>query len=202
MSKEELDKLSVMLRMLNGEVNVIEHMEAEGQREVVNNVMLARNMKPEKEEWEKLGFVFEDIPGDDLLCKAVLPAGWELVATDHPMWNDLIDEKGNQRGSMFYKAAFYDRDAFMRLERRYGIGTNYSDDLSIREIYFGNQDEKLFVAGQIQITKNDTREERLEKYKQEEKLKRMAIKFGDEYYPDWQDSLAYWDNEKRLTNSK
>lgn len=36
------------------------------------------------------------------------------------MWSYLVDELGRRRGAIFYKAAFYDRDAFMRLESHYG----------------------------------------------------------------------------------
>ena len=34
------------------------------------------------------------------------------------MWSDLLDDKGVKRGSIFYKAAFYDRSAFLRLKEK------------------------------------------------------------------------------------
>jgi hypothetical protein len=46
-----------------------------------------------------------------------LPPGWKVVPTDHSMWSDLVDAKGEKRASIFYKAAFYDRDAFIRIEK-------------------------------------------------------------------------------------
>jgi predicted secreted protein len=30
------------------------------------------------------------------------------------MWSYIVDDEGTQRVAIFYKAAFYDRDAFMR----------------------------------------------------------------------------------------
>ena len=37
------------------------------------------------------------------------------VASDHSMWSKLEDENGVEIASIFYKAAFYDMSAFMRL---------------------------------------------------------------------------------------
>lgn len=52
-----------------------------------------------------------------LFCKVALPPGWKRVATDHSMWTDLVDEKGVKRASIFYKAAPYDKRAYLRIER-------------------------------------------------------------------------------------
>ena len=51
---------------------------------------------------------------DDLFWNVKLPEGWEVKATDHTMWNELVDDKSRKRASFFYKAAFYARDAFIR----------------------------------------------------------------------------------------
>ena len=69
---------------------------------------------------EKWGFVFgEMVEGDDLFRHAELPAGWKKVGSDHAMWSYIHDDQDRPRVAMFYKAAFYDRDAFARLESRY-----------------------------------------------------------------------------------
>ena len=192
-NREELDALMTLLRAMDGEKNVIEHMEAEGQKTAVRNVMMAKNMRPSREEWEELGFIFTEIPGDDVLCSAIMPEGWSMRATDHSMWNEILDENGIIRGSMFYKAAFYDRSAHMNLECRYKVSVcSVGDDYSTTEVYFGNSNEKLFVAGQVHIPKDATREERLAKYADEERLRDIARKFADENYPDWKNVHAYW----------
>jgi hypothetical protein len=90
----------------------IEAQEAQGQREFVANETLPIDCP--KAELEALGFVF-GAPVDDLFVSVQFPTGWEKIATDHSMWSDLVDEAGVTRGSIFYKAAFYDRRAFMRL---------------------------------------------------------------------------------------
>jgi hypothetical protein len=69
-----------------------------------------------KEALEKLGFVFGE-EADDIFVKVKFPDGWKKRATGHSMWTDLLDETGKKRGSIFYKAAFYDRKADMTLDK-------------------------------------------------------------------------------------
>ena len=101
---------------------------------------------------------------------------------------------------MFYKASFYDRDAHMYLMCRYKVCTRYLDeDYNDREIYFGNDEEVLFVAGQVILPKNASRQEILAGYEKEEQLIEVAKQFANENYPDWENVLAYWDNGKEYT---
>ena len=198
--RDELDGLLMLFRAMSGEENVIEHMEAEGQQSAVRNTRMAKEMIPSREEWEQLGFVFTDIPGDDVLYSATLPEGWSMKATSHSMWNEIIDSNGMKRGSMFYKAAFYDRHAHMSLECRYGVRSIYiGEDYSTTEVYFGNDNEKLFVAGQVHIPNNATQEERHAKRAERDKLVSIAKQFGDENYPDWESVHAYWEIDKELS---
>lgn len=199
-SVNELSKMSAIIRGIKGEDNIVENIEKEGQQHVINNIMLARNMWPSKEHFEQLGFIFEDIPDDDVLCYATLPKGWSIKATDHSMWNDIIDENGMIRVEMFYKAAFYDRNAHMDLICRYRICSRYNDDYSTREIYFGNDIEKIFVAGQATISKNASEEEPNDYYNQVKKLTNIAKQYADENYPDWENVHVYWDKDKENSN--
>lgn len=185
--KELFQYLDAMSRIMSGEKDVLEKMEYEGQSTAVNNTMLAIDMKPEKEVWEKLGFSFSEISGDDVLCKAKLPTGWCLNSTEHPMWNNIVDNKGNVRASMFYKAAFYDRSAHMNLETRYRLDRDYIDEDTV-EVYFGNKNEKLFVAGKYSYSEDDA-------YEKSEKCYQLAEDFANKNYPDWKNPLAYWDDD-------
>ena len=197
-NREDLDAIEMFLRTMSGESNVLEHMEKEGQKRAVNNTMVAKKMFPSRKKWEELGFTFTDIPGDNLLCNATLPEGWKLEATDHSMWNNFIDEQGRERGSMFYKAAFYDRDAHMQLYNRYKVIKDYLDDHVTTEVYFGNPEEKLFVAGQIH--KDYSSQESIDAYFDElERLQYLADNFANLYYPNWRDETAYWDDEKDIS---
>jgi hypothetical protein len=97
-----------------GQTGYIEGMEAQGQQQLVNSDNL-----PVDAPWEKLealGFVKgEPVPGDDLFVSCTLPPGWTRAGTDHSMWSKILDERGIERVSIFYKAAFYDRSAHASL---------------------------------------------------------------------------------------
>jgi hypothetical protein len=91
--------------------------EKAGQRQLVNSDRLPADTKRDRREMEALGFTFgEPDPGDPLFMPATLPEGWKRKGSDHDMWSFVTDQHGRKRVAVFYKAAFYDRSAFMRLE--------------------------------------------------------------------------------------
>lgn len=93
----------------------IEGQEARGQREVVNSDRIPT--KGRSADLEALGFVLGDVDlGDPLFRSATLPAGWSRAGTGHSMYSDIVDANGRPRVSIFYKAAYYDRDAFFTVK--------------------------------------------------------------------------------------
>ncbi|MEO1209889.1 MAG: hypothetical protein AAFX78_10135 [Cyanobacteria bacterium J06638_20] len=112
--------------MLLGASESIQRQETEGQKQLVESTVLP--VRGRDGAWDLLrSFGCErGKQVDDLFCEAILPPGWRKKSTDHPMWSDLLDERGLVRGSVFYKAAFYDRDAFMDVKRdRFCVRRNY-----------------------------------------------------------------------------
>lgn len=91
----------------------IEAQEKAGQSDLVHSSQLPKD-GCDRAQLETLGFTFGD-DVDDLFVNVKFPPGWKLNPTDHSMWSELIDENGTVRGSVFYKAAFYDRRAFIRM---------------------------------------------------------------------------------------
>ena len=103
--------------MAHGSSESIERMEAEGQRQLVNSdVLPVQIMGATEADFETLGFRFGEPVADGLFRSATLPEGWEREGSDHSMWSYVVDREGKRRVGIFYKAAFYDRDAFMSLE--------------------------------------------------------------------------------------
>jgi hypothetical protein len=91
-------------------------MEKRGQQQLVNSDRLPSDLKGDRAEWDALGFTFGDPdPDDPLFMPATLPEGWKREPADHDMWSYVTDQHGRHRVEVFYKAAFYDRSAFMRL---------------------------------------------------------------------------------------
>lgn len=67
-----------------------------------------------KEEMEGMGFIFGD-RYDDLFMQCILPEGWRKEpAEDSQYWSYIFDENNKKVFAIFYKAAFYDRGAFIR----------------------------------------------------------------------------------------
>ena len=94
----------------------IERMESRGQQELLHSTVLPSEMAGGTEPFEALGFTFGAVvDGDPLFREATLPAGWRREGTEHAMHTVIVDERGVERVSIFYKAAFYDRKAHMAL---------------------------------------------------------------------------------------
>ncbi len=113
MSPEALLGLALTL----GASESIEYLEAEGQQELIESTVLPTVIVGATQpEFEALGFTFgEEVPGDPLFRAATLPEGWKREGSDHAMWSYVVDETGQQRVAIFYKAASYDRKAHMSL---------------------------------------------------------------------------------------
>lgn len=115
----------------------IEQQEAQGQQNLVQSTTL-----PINGDWEVLERwgVVKGEPIDQLFCHCTLPDGWTKAPTDHSLWSSLVDARGLIRASIFYKAAFYDRDAFFNSVRRFSIvkvfqseETMYYEQVQVRD---------------------------------------------------------------------
>lgn len=95
----------------------VERTEAAGQVEFVNSTQLpCQGCFKHAQALEAMGIKLgERAAANSLFRDAILPPGWVKRATDHPLWSEVIDDKGEVRLNIFYKAAFYDRHAFINV---------------------------------------------------------------------------------------
>ncbi len=114
----ETEKMALLLTMLTGgSSGAIEAQEDRGQQQLVSSDVLPVDVRGDKSTLEDDGVVFGDpLPNDKLFCSVHLPDGWNKRPTNHSMWSELVDTTGRVRAMIFYKAAFYDRCAFMNVE--------------------------------------------------------------------------------------
>jgi len=106
--------------------NAIEASEARGQREMVRSESLPTQLMHGLTETmlEAMGIQLgEPFADDSIFRPATLPEGWKKVPTDHPMWSSVLDTRGRLRLRVFYKAAFYDRQAQVIAENRFSVRT-------------------------------------------------------------------------------
>lgn len=98
-----------------GNPKAIEDQERRGQAELAKSCQLPTNGLAEIA--TKLGIkVLRQSVGDAIFSDVELPEGWKIRVTDHSMWSELVDTDGVVRARIFYKAAFYDRSAFIMEE--------------------------------------------------------------------------------------
>lgn len=199
----------------------IEAQEATGQRQLVQGTKLPVQtcvVYPPREgfwsrEWIRSWEILEswgvkfwlyDSERDPLFVDAKLPPGWKKISTDHSMWSYLLDDLDRQRASIFFKAAFYDRRASMRLHSR--IQYEYDYDLERRGVFIGRviadkagyletpgyrfyttlfETEHLNIVGPSRQEANTAHDSVYE----------QAREWADAHYPRWREADAYWDDE-------
>ena len=162
----------------------IEAQEAAGQTTLVANSTLPIDMPADaKKNLEECGFKFGE-KVDDLFVTVTMPPGWRKVPTSHSMWTELHDDKGRRRASIFYKAAFYDKRADLRMDRRYALN-NYADSADEEQYEtvatdcgktihsFGTRVHSDFDAGDGHAL--------------------AAEAWLNEHFPNWRSPFAYWD---------
>lgn len=140
----------------------------------------------QRSDLEALGIIFGE-QVDDLFVKAQLPSGWRKEQTSDMLWSDLLDDKGRKRADILYKAAFYDRQAFIRLCSRYRAdwekGAAVDWDGSI-----------LWRSGPLRTEPDDSnKDEWLAWYQYRKNLMWQAQDWLDEHKPGWRDPMMYWD---------
>ena len=160
----------------------IEAMEKRGQAEIVaSEVLPVRCLGCTDEEFTALGFTFGDVvAGDPLFRAATLPTGWKRAPTDHDMWSKIVDERGLRRVAIFYKAAFYDRAAHMRI-------TNVGADVANTALYGDDP-----VTAESMRLADLTTSERIELVKSLDTM-RQQIADSPRIYGDYEERLGECD---------
>lgn len=161
-----------------------------------NEITNRNNREYTKNQYEKMGIEIVS-EYDDLFYSVKLPKGWEIKATDHSMWNNLFDDKGRKRANFFYKAAFYDRDAFINFETRFHICVDHiADPSEDYEIWSKSDFQGKIKDGETVIFETkymNCSGDYLEDDKVKSELRKELISYMSENYPDYDDINAYWD---------
>lgn len=160
----------------------IEAQERQGQRHFTQSSTLPKKcIGCTWEQIEQAGIVRGD-DVDDLFVRVQLPAGWKVEPTDHSMWSKLLDDRGRERASMFYKAAFYDRDAHISLSRSIRVTRRYYDEETDAAVVSATG-AALFESPRVPQ----------DHFGEIDQIEAMAAAWADEHYPDHRNPLAYWD---------
>ena len=157
------------------------------------------NIEWTKKQYEKMDIHIID-EDDDLFYNVELPEGWKIEATGHTMWNDLLDDKGRLRGSFFYKAAFYDRHAFINFKTRYSIEVKHAINFTDAEDYDEYRASDMYgvvIDGVNVIVFETERRSGAVNYMEHQIIERELYdeleKYMVDHYPNYKDIHAYWD---------
>lgn len=194
----------------------IEAQEEDGQRELAESKELPRktiNIEDAISIYTKMGIKVledDDKEKDSLFVKVKLPIGWKVIPTEHSMWSYLVDNLNRKRASIFYKAAFYDRDAHISFNKRFKYEVvTYSDDVNKKYSDFHERKNHAPIFGRvfdgdkvIFETEHDLFAEKYDEnhskdwwknYENLEKSKSTECKkWLDERYPEWNNIYVYW----------
>jgi hypothetical protein len=178
----------------------IEDMEAAGQAELVKADVLPTDIRPDKATGagraalKAAGVkVLGPVEGDEIFQHVELPQGWTKRATEHAMWSTLHDERGRERARIFYKAAFYDRSAYIGLITRFVVVCDYDAKhlaYSVRDS--GREIQRFEDTSHIQPSGGAT-EDKEAFWKRERELRKEADAWLAARYPNHHDVAAYWD---------
>ncbi|WP_424958446.1 hypothetical protein [Hyphomicrobium sp. 1Nfss2.1] len=161
--------------------------EREGQQALVASTDMPKEMRPSREAFEKVGFVFgEDV--DELFVRAKLPPGWTRAGTSHAMHSDIIDEQGRKRVGVFYKAAFYDRRANAGLITRYQARWLFPSE----ENSGLQKDQRAWIVTDADREIFRTEPFKNDDYPADDAAKAVAHAWLNERFPDASDPTAYW----------
>lgn len=171
-----------------------------------------RNAHPTKEELEanytrlrEMGFeLSKPFDDDPLFMPVILPEGWKRKGCDHNMWSHILDDKGRQRLSIFYKAAYYDRRSFANLLERVTVENDWTEmekraggegkidrDVDIHTVFAKQAgEEKHVLARFVGLIENFRNREQMQ-----ENVLGIAQSWAKENYPDHENPAAYWDLE-------
>jgi len=168
----------------------IEAQEAQGQKDFVASETLPINCP--RERLESLGFVFGEAV-DELFNDVQFPEGWTKTPTEHSMWSDLLDEQGRKRGSIFYKAAFYDRSAHMSLNHKMSYSPVYEHHDGYVENgiqYFVSDGKDILYETELVMVEKKYEGDY---WKLDDAASANVVQWLEDNYPDYKNPLAYWD---------
>lgn len=181
----------------------IEQQEAAGQTYLITHEVLPRpgtidswyRLNACRSQMEALGFVFGETV-DDLFVQCTLPSGWSKRADEHSsFWSGILDATGAERAALFYKAAFYDRKAYLRFNCRYCQRTWYAPTPNDPEDAEPPAEEHCIVVWDAKHRHAIWQSAPYAQadYDTEDQVTREAVAWLTDHYPDHQIPFAYWD---------
>lgn len=185
--ESEFDLLVRMYGRQNPSDGILEQ-ESDGQSSFVNSDTLPTDIYGDgKSALEKAGVKFLGIvEGDEIFQYVELPDGWQKEKTGHSMHSQLLDDKGRERATIFYKAAIYDRSAHLSISRRYSYCADYKkeDTHDVIEAIATDCGKEIYRTPPVTSDDHDY---------PRDVARQNAEDWLREHFPDFEEASVYWD---------
>jgi hypothetical protein len=124
---------------------------------------------------------------DRVLVECTLPPGWKKVKTDHYMYSNLVDDRGQVRAQIMFKGVSYDYDGWTTCERRLKTSAHRFTSDRKDPMYPAVKDSsgKILWLGAAVTDTEGTECYRI--------CDARAREILDKHCPQWNDVRAYWD---------
>ena len=147
--------------------------------------LIPKDLKTEKEYFEKVGFEFKDSENPNFY-EATLPSGWRIKRLAPTGWVWIYDQKGRTRGNYYFDPNNTTIPGDARLNTRYHIFSHYRIPYE-KHPFFVVEDGLAPIDKPLCIAGSNTKDTA-------EASKLKAEEYLNTHYPDWKDPSAYWDN--------
>lgn len=173
---------------------LVDAMERSPQRELLHSSRLPTrinnpfNTEDTETIYKKWGVKVMGQSNDDpLFYDVILPNGWRMEQTNHPLWSNLVDDQDHTRGEVFFKSSIGDHDAFINLKQRFSVVTQYGDNNYTCLV-------QILMDNKIVIYESEVIEKTHKNYypilhKIREDYKQILTTL----YPNWEMASEYWD---------
>lgn len=189
--------------MLMGLIGGRDSMDRLAHSDLARDSLIPADIEPgQREALERAGVSF-GAPDErsPRLLRVVLPEGWKIVKSDHPMYSNLLDDAGRARATIAYSRI--DGVAWTRCLRRFRAGYVTDDPFEWRNepLVPAILDSGGAVLWRGTKVPRDTEEQRRAAWRSEEvktdvqKATAAAEAKLDEVAPRWRDASAYWNEE-------
>ena len=121
-----------------------------------------------------------------------LPQGWQLCQSNHPHWQELIDDQGRTRADIYFCRDFRSTRTFISLRRRYTTSVEVSqDNTSVRMLILDGA-RQIHATDWVALGNHTEQAHRFFEWKAHEEAERQAKEWLRQNFPHWQSCLHYW----------
>jgi len=134
-------------------------------------------------------------PANKYLCEVSLPEGWQVRQSDHPHWQELVDNNGRNRADIYICHDFSGTRAFFSPRRRFTTTFEVADNNSELRVLVMDGKDQLHCTPWVELrhSLSESRPDQYHDKQAHDRAENMAKDWLRQNFPNWQNCLQYWD---------